>query len=77
MSEDNLQRAIGRLEGEMIAMRDNVANVDKKLDRVLEQTTTLRIERARDRKKHTSVVAIVTTVGTFVGAVLAKLSGHI
>jgi len=75
MSEE-IHRAIGRLEGEMTAMRTTMSGFDMKIDRVIVQTAAIQAEREADRKRHTRIVAIVTTVGTFIGAVIAKLSGH-
>lgn len=72
-----ISRAIGQLEGEMRSMRTNVENVDKKLDTVILQTTTLRAERAADRKRHTRMIALVSSIGTFAGALFAKFSGHV
>jgi hypothetical protein len=76
MNDDNLHRALGRLEGEMTAMRTKMSGIDSKLDKVVEQTATIKAERNLERKRHTRVIALVTTIGTFVGAVVAKLSGH-
>lgn len=77
MSSENIHSAIGELRGEMRALRaaQNAGNL--KLDTLITQTVTLKAERAAEQRKYKTITTMLAAIGTFAGAVLAKMSGHI
>lgn len=75
----NLYKAVGNLQGRVHGIESNVrdmkeslASIDEKLDKVIVQIAVARVANEKKRKRHGRLTAAASAIGTAIIAALIK-----